>query len=187
MRAHRPDPARKPVARRGGTAFGLMVGVVIGLVIAAAVAAYLYFNPSEFKAVAPAPQPGPPPATAKPAAVPAPPPPATAPAPAPHQARDYTFYDILQGDKPGQPTPSLPREVYWLQVAALANAKEADRLKASLSLLGMDVAVQKTGGDKPLHRVRVGPFKTEDAAMSALDTLVANQFEPRLVKEAANP
>ena len=81
----------------------------------------------------------------------------------------------------------LPREQYWLQVAALKNPADADRLKAKLALLGMDVAVQKIdNAGAALHRVRVGPFKTESAAMGALDTLAANQFEPRLIKEPAN-
>lgn len=186
MNPRRSTPGRtsrnEPKRRGGGSPFlGLMAGVVIGLVLAAGLAAYLYLNPSEFKTADP---------VAKTPATPAPattlPPPAQS-APAPQPAPDYTFYDILQGDKPGRSAETLPREVYWLQVAALSNPKEADRLKATLALLGMDVAVQQIGsGDKLLHRVRVGPFKTEDKAMSALDTLVANQFDPRLVKEAVN-
>ena len=103
---------------------------------------------------------------------------------------DFTFFDILPGDKPRKPVEAkLPREVWWLQVAALSEAKDADRLKAKLALLGLDVQVQKISvKGNTLHRIRVGPFKTDDDALGALDTLAANQYEPRLLKESlANP
>lgn len=104
--------------------------------------------------------------------------------PAPGQS-NYTFFDILPGEKPSKPSePKLDREVWWLQVAALSEPKDADRLKARLALLGLDVQVQKVeSGAATLHRVRVGPFKTEDEALGALDTLAVNNYEPRLLKE----
>jgi cell division protein FtsN len=109
--------------------------------------------------------------------------------PAPGQS-NYTFFDILPGEKPSKPTePKLDREVWWLQVAALSEAKDADRLKARLALLGLEVQVQKVAsGATTLNRVRVGPFKTEDEALGALDTLAVNNYEPRLFKEkSTNP
>ena len=175
--------------KRGGLMTGLMIGVVLGLVVAAGVAVYLYLIPALNQ-----PQPAgakPPPAdTPAPAAqAPAPSAPPTVESGGQPPAPDYTFYRILQGG-PGNKAPAenLPREQYWLQVAALKNPAEADRLKAKLTLLGMDVAVQKIdNAGATLYRVRVGPFKTESTAISALDTLAANQFEPRLIKEPANP
>lgn len=105
---------------------------------------------------------------------------------APPGKSDYTFFDILPGDKPRKPVEArLPREVWWLQVAALREAQDADRLKAKLVMLGLDVHVEKVAvKDGSLHRVRVGPFKTDDDALGALDTLAANQYEPRLLKES---
>lgn len=137
------------------------------------------------------PEPAGPPAAPKPTSPEAPaqspkPAPAKPPAEAPPVARsDYTFFDILPGEKPAKPsTAKLPREVWWLQVAALREAKDADRLKARLSLLGLSVQVQPVAsGETTLHRVRVGPFKTEDEALGALDTLAENNYEPRLFKE----
>ncbi|MBI5937457.1 MAG: SPOR domain-containing protein [Betaproteobacteria bacterium] len=172
--------------KRGGIFVGLMMGLVLGLVAAAGVAAYLYLLPALRQDKA---------ASAKPTATPQPV--ATKPEPsAPPTlessnkppAPDYTFYRILQGSANDKaPAEVLPREQYWLQVAALKSPADADRLKAKLALLGMDVAVQKVDNvGAVLHRVRVGPFKTESAAMGALDTLAANQFEPRLIKEPAN-
>lgn len=105
--------------------------------------------------------------------------------PHPPAKSDFTFFDILPGEQTGKaPKPKLTREVWWLQVAALREAKDADRLKARLALLGLPVQTQKVAsGEATLHRVRVGPFKTEDEALGALDTLSENDYEPRLLKE----
>ena len=131
--------------------------------------------PTSSKAQAPAP---PKPAATKPVR--------EAPPPA---KSDFTFFDILPGEQTGKaPKPKLPREVWWLQVAALREAKDADRLKARLALLGLPVQTQKVAsGEASLHRVRVGPFKTEDEALAALDTLSENDYEPRLLKEQLDP
>lgn len=106
---------------------------------------------------------------------------------------DYTFYGILPGDQPAKPIP-LPdsKDIWWLQVAALKSPADADKLKARLALLGLEVATQKVdSGSGPLYRVRVGPYKREDDALGDLDTLAENNFEPRLFKEpnpaASNP
>lgn len=112
---------------------------------------------------------------------------------------DYSFYDILPGNARPQPKPqplSQPKpkaatkaaETLWLQVAALRAPADADRLKARLSLLALPVMVQKVeSGDAVLYRVRVGPFKSEDDGLDALDTLSENNFEPRWVKDPVNP
>ncbi|MCX7672463.1 MAG: SPOR domain-containing protein [Thiobacillaceae bacterium] len=114
-------------------------------------------------------------------------PPAPSPAKPPSASSDFTFFDILPGEQPAKPAPKslqLPREVWWLQVAALKEAKDAERLKARLAQLGLPVQLQPVAsGETTLHRVRVGPFKTEDEALAALDTLAENQYEPRLLKE----
>ncbi len=155
---------------------------------------------SEPRPAAPS-KPAPRPETARPepARTAAPPPPSPQPVPkatkpppakptaeaAPAAGSDFTFFDILPGEKPAKPSAAkLPREVWWLQVAALREAKDADRLKARLTLLGLNVQVQPVAsGEATLHRVRVGPFKTEDEALTALDILAENNYEPRLFKE----
>lgn len=102
---------------------------------------------------------------------------------------DYTFYGILPGDKPAKPIPPPEsKDIWWLQVAALKNPADADKLKARLILLGLQVATQKVeSGEIALYRVRVGPYKREDDALGDLDTLAANNFEPRLFKEPNPP
>lgn len=208
--AQRAALERKP-RRRGAPLFtGLFVGLVAGLVIAAGLAWYLYAQPRGFRSPDEGPTAPKPAAIKPPPVIPAPeipteppavdisPPPArpksaTGPRPPPQptetQEPGYSFYDILPGDKPNQPKDmQLPRELWWLQVAALREEKDARALKAKLALLGLKVTVnQVDSAAGPLHRIRVGPFKTEDDALGALDTLAVNNYEPRLFKEKLNP
>lgn len=102
---------------------------------------------------------------------------------------DYTFYGILPGDQPAKPVPPpVSKDIWWLQVAALKNAGDADKLRARLVLLGLEVHTQKVESSGiPLYRVRVGPYKREDDALGDLDTLAENNFEPRLFKEPYIP
>lgn len=199
--------AAPPRKGRSGLFTGLLVGLVIGLVVAAALAWYFSFGTEGFKPTADAreaaadpqpaapaepPAPAQPKAAAEPAAETRPrkPPPAPAPATATPKPRiDYTFYGILPGDKPAKPV-ELPRptETWWLQIAALKNPADADKLKARLALLGLPVSTQKIdSAGQTLYRVRVGPYKREDDAFGDLDVLAENNYEPRLFKEALKP
>ncbi len=96
-----------------------------------------------------------------------------------------TFYGILPGEKPAKPVePPKPKELWWLQIAALKNSSDADKLKARLSLLGLVVSTQQVeSGGQTLYRVRVGPYKRDEDAFADLDTLATNHYEPRLFKE----
>jgi cell division protein FtsN len=96
-----------------------------------------------------------------------------------------TFYGILPGEKPAKPVePPKPKELWWLQVAALKNPADAEKLKARLSLLGLTVSTQQVeSAEQSLYRVRVGPYQRDEDAFADLDTLAANNYEPRLLKE----
>ena len=96
-----------------------------------------------------------------------------------------TFYGILPGEKPAKPVePPKPKELWWLQVAALKSPADADKLKARLTLLGLAVSTQQVeSADQSLYRVRVGPYQRDEDAFADLDTLAANNYEPRLLKE----
>lgn len=100
-----------------------------------------------------------------------------------------TFYGILPGDKPAKPVePPKAKELWWLQIAALKNPGDADKLKARLTLLGLTVVTQKVeSAGQILYRVRVGPYKRDEDAFADLDTLAANNYEPRLFKEPVAP
>lgn len=113
---------------------------------------------------------------------------ATKPAAADKTA-DYTFYDILPGDKAPEPLPADKNQVqWWLQVAALKNASDADALRAKLTLLNFSAIVQPTpAGEPPLYRVRVGPYQDQAAAETAQKTLAENKYDAHPVKEAVSP
>lgn len=161
-----------PAGRRGGTAFMLFAGVLLGLVVAGLMAWFLLPREGDFKKPAPAPQ------VRVPEDRPAPPP----------ASPSYTFYDILPGDRAPRPEqPAVPAEQWWLQVAALKSAADADALRVRLARLNLNAVVQPTGGEAPLHRVRVGPYRSRDVAESAREALILNNFEARLLKEPVNP
>lgn len=171
---------------RGGSLFnGLVMGLLIGLLLAAGLAWYLnsrqVFKPAQ-----------PEPATPTTPNNPSTPAPQTAVTPttsAPAKM-DYTFYGILPGEKPAKPVePTAPTgDIWWLQVAALKSPADADRLKARLSLLGLQVVTQKIhANNQALYRVRVGPYKRQDDAVADIDTLAENKIEHKLLKEPPNP
>lgn len=151
--------------------------------------------PAQSKAPEPPPLAPPPPEADSPAPAMTKPEPAKSPAeptrgsPAAKPRVDYTFYGILPGDKPAKPVePPKSNETWWLQVAALKSPADADKLKARLALLGLQVSTQKVeSAGQSLYRVRVGPYKREDDALGDLDTLAQNNFEPRLFKESVKP
>jgi cell division protein FtsN len=116
--------------------------------------------------------------------------PATGRAPAPSQAREaeparpaapapnrFDFYEILpqiQVGVPESPGSEAPRErarpaekpgSFLLQAGSFAAAADADRLKASLALLGFESHVQRvTIGSAVFNRVRIGPIDDLAAA-----------------------
>ncbi len=178
-----PRPARNGRGgKRGGLFSGLAVGVLLGLAVIAGLVWLLTPRAGDFKAVTPAPELRPPPA-----AIVTPP-----PVEAPAQAGDdtnYTFYQILPGNRTPRPLPpAKAKAAWWLQVAALKNEDEAQALKTRLGQLRLSVVVQRyTAGQDTLYRVRIGPFATEDEARPARETLLVNKFEARLLKEAVTP
>lgn len=160
---------RRPRDRRRGGPPGWLwaaAGLSLGLLVAYLV--YLRHEPARAPSAA-----APPPARV-PAARPSEPARATAPPPAPAEPKPrFEFYTIL----PGMAVPARPDEAanarpdpsrsgqagsgaYLLQVGSFRTFEEADRLKAALSLQGLEVSIQSVAreGKSTVHRVRVGPF-----------------------------
>jgi cell division protein FtsN len=164
--------------RSGGKSIftGVMIGLIAGLVLAVAVAIWV-MRSSPFKAAEPAPAE---PAPAAPAAPAVPPTPEAAPS--------FDFYKVLPGEPqpvlPGAPSaPNTPR--LYLQAGAFQNPTDADNLKASLALLGVEATIQ-TGpvADKGiLHRVRIGPLDGMDEVERTRALLTQNNIPAVLVKE----
>jgi len=67
---------------------------------------------------------------------------------------------------------------YYLQAGSFQEAAQADRLKARIALLGLDVGIQpvKINGAQ-WHRVRVGPYDDVDALRSAQKRLRDNDID----------
>ena len=98
---------------------------------------------------------------------------AAAPAPKPK----FDFYTILPGEtvlpepkrdggkKTARAEPPEKGVSYILQAAAYATLEDADRLKAKLTLNGLDAHIEKiTAGDKgSFYRVRLGPYSSIEA------------------------
>lgn len=92
------------------------------------------------------------------------------------KAPQFDFYKILpelevvvpglevkgrrQQPKPPEPTVELATgEQFILQAGSFRQYEQADKLKASLALLGVEADIQKVTVDNDTwHRVRIGPF-----------------------------
>ena len=87
------------------------------------------------------------------------------------------------GDAPDDADPALKTGHYVLQVASFRSMKEADSLKAKLSLLGFEPVVQSVAinSNENWYRVRIGPYKDRDSLEAARIRLRANGHDKPLV------
>ena len=104
------------------------------------------------------------------------------------QAMDYDFYKVLPGHHKESlastitaKTPSTATEntkkltkKSYLQIGAFQSEQQADNLKAKLALLGLEAQIQtKDQGDMIIHRVRIGPFTSQEA-LNQMRTQLSN-------------
>jgi len=167
-----------PRRRSGGSSIftGVMIGLIGGLILAVVVAVWIMgsnpFKEVDSKPTAPAP------------AVPSTP---DTP-PVPEAAPSFDFYKVL----PGEPQPVLPPAPaassaprLYLQAGAFQSPADADNLKASLALLGIEASIQTSDvGEKGVfHRVRIGPLDGMDEVERTRAVLTQNNIPAVLVKE----
>lgn len=108
-----------------------------------------------------------------PAQAPTPPQP-PAPVPAPAQAPT----------PPQPPAPAARPGTYFLQVGSFRQFEEADRLRASLAMLGVLASIEPVGvNTETWHRVRVGPFNDLAEFNRVRDRLRANQIDSFMVRD----
>ena len=71
-----------------------------------------------------------------------------------------------------------------IQAGSFRSAKEADRLRAELILMGLQVHVESVelGPNDAWHRVRVGPFGNEQALTQAQKLLADNKIKHMIVR-----
>lgn len=124
----------------------------------------------------------------------------TAQATAP-KALNFDFYNMLPSfevpvpePKPERPEatkapekqPTLDEDgVYVLQAGSFQKAKDADRRRAQLALLGIVSKVQKVtvDGSKTWHRVRAGPYRKLEQLNRVRNLLRENEIEYMLLKQ----
>ncbi len=169
---------------------GILIGIVLGLAIAGGVAWYLKKSPGPFMSPE---KPAEKSISEKPSSS------APASASGVGEARPrFEFYKVLTDKQdatlPGQnggaralspegkSAPASTRavqEIYFLQAGSFSSAEDADKLKASLAMLGMEASVQiATIPDKGVyHRVRLGPYKGAVEMNKARMTLKQNGVE----------
>lgn len=176
---------------------GILVGMIVGVALAAGLAWFILKSPSPFvskeqkpsvEIVKPITQ-APTVDVARPKAV---------PASGVEEAKPrFEFYKVLTdkqdaaADVPAKPAEKAkPAEdkvanaARYLQAGSFSNAADAENLKATLAMKGMDASVQKVSipGRGEMHRVRVGPFQSEQDMVSARGTLKLNGLDATPVR-----
>ncbi len=107
----------------------------------------------------------------------------------------FDFYHILPELEVTVPDDELAKEEkrttakkqsvrYLLQAGSFREYKEADRLKASLALLGLEAKIQTVtiNSKDTWHRVRVGPYDSVRALGKARRRLQDNGIQPIVLK-----
>lgn len=116
---------------------------------------------------------------------------ATAPDPEPAAETRFEFWDALPRDRvrtdnatrntPGKPHPDTE---FLVQAGSFEAPADADRMRAALLLLGLDVNTRAVTLDSGAtwHRVLVGPFDSERDTRRAISRLREQNIEPLLLK-----
>ena len=109
-----------------------------------------------------------------------------APAPAPAESSTTTETPTsaaTEDDAPGDTDPALKSGHYVLQVASFRSIRDADGLKAQLTLLGFQPVVQTVAinSDEKWHRVRIGPYADRDSLEAARIRLRSDGHDNPLV------
>lgn len=202
MKTKKSAPARKS---GGGTLIGMFIGLVLGVAIAAGVVWYMNKTPIPFvaKSLQPASK-GEAENGAKPQAAPAAP---AQPLALPGKPGDpvpekrFQFYDILPGktdavpdSRPADTQPKKDeakkeeakeaKQPIYLQAGSFSKPTDADNLKASLAMMGLEAAVQQVMvQDKTFYRVRLGPYNRIEDVNKVRADLAKAGIDASLVKK----
>ncbi len=198
-------PRQMQCKQGGGTLLGVLLGLGLGLIIAGIVAYFVYQSGTPFKGPtspnppsaslpqatktpdAPAAAPGtvggkidfsktapgttPPAATAEPVVEPA-----KAATPAPKTA-------AKAAPEPQATPPSAEPKPLFLQAGAFNNKSDAENRRAMLAMVGLEGRISEIAkDDKPMYRVRVGPFDSPEEASKARADMARNGIDAVVVK-----
>lgn len=124
----------------------------------------------ELEVVVPETAPPKPPAASQPPATATPQPPATTSAP-------------TESPSKATPPPAPASERFMLQAGSFRQNQEAERLRASLALLGVEARIQQvTVNNDTWYRVHVGPFSSRSEADRVRERLTNNQVQTMLLR-----
>jgi cell division protein FtsN len=102
-------------------------------------------------------------------------------------------HELRSSKKPHQPAIARPPAAvespsnstsYVLQVGSFRKHEEADRLKASLALLGLEAEIQtvRAARGENWHRVRLGPFTDRRVLQKTREQLRRNQLDALVMR-----
>lgn len=183
------SPARR--SSKGGTILGIFIGLVVGILISLAVVWYMNRIPAPFVDRAQGPDPAQGNKNGGGSATPVPLP--GKPGDPPTEKR-FQFYDILPGktdpkpdasptDKSAPPAAGKTSGPLSLQVGSFQNGKDADNLKGTLALMGLEPKVQEVKiSDKTWYRVRLGPYAGFEEMNKAKADLAKQGIQAAVVK-----
>jgi cell division septation protein DedD len=80
-----------------------------------------------------------------------------------------------QGGVAANVQPALPAQVLMVQIAAVANAEDANVLETALRKRGYAVTAQRNPADGLIH-VRIGPFSSSEEAIHWRDKLLGDGY-----------
>jgi len=185
--------ARTAPPRNGSSIVAaLLVGMVLGLTLAGLVAWFMLERPNQFVNKVPHETNQLTPDSVKP--LPAPvtmvsPDTPLAPAKTVENKPRFEFYKVLTDKNDSSISPKVPpkqarkpdlvkqkKAAYFVQAGAFSNAADADKLKAKLTMLGMEPRVKAmTLADQSVwHRVRLGPYNSMNEMNKAMNRLKQN-------------
>lgn len=121
--------------------------------------------------------------------------------PAEPQAR-YDFYTLLPESEQLVPESSVPKQAppeppkkedakpqdttrFFLQAGSFRKRGDADRVRAQILMLGLDVKLEdaKLGDGETWYRVQVGPFQDRSSVNQAQKTLAGNGYDNLLLQQ----
>ena len=112
----------------------------------------------------------------------------------PEKAFKFDFYTLLPESEVLVPmveeyssnSQQEPQNIrYFLQAGSFQNNNDADQLRATLILLGLDAKIETvTVSDAKWHRVQVGPYTARAALNKVQDVLIDNNIETLVLKKS---